>query len=99
MSKTSFFCSSSPINGHHGKELNRNQTVLPNQTQLTNSFYSWSKDITETIRKRIIKFLADGTQSIQKFLEDIGRRTSLLSVTFEELLLIATWTKMILIQK
>ena len=33
------------------------------------------------------KFSADGTKSIQKFLEDTDRRALLLSVTSEELLL------------
>ena len=78
---------SSPLHEPPRNNLYQNQTTLPNQTQVTSSFYSRPKDIGETIRRWNIKFSADGTKSIQKFLEDIDRRASLFSVTSEELLL------------
>ena len=65
----------------------RNQTMPSSHSQMSGSFYSRPKDIGETIRKWNIRFSADGTKSIRKFLEEIDRRASLLSVTSDELLL------------
>ena len=78
---------SSPLQQNTNNLQIRNQTMPSSQSQMSGSFYARPKDIGETIRKWNVRFSADGTKSIRKFLEEIDRRASLLSVTSEELLL------------